>query len=241
MHPTLPALIELQKLDLLIRHDEQEMARLPLELSALQKREEEKKAELHSLEQQLQSTELMRRKLELEEKGHRDRIAKLRAQQMQTRKNDEYQALEIEISSAMEAVLNTEERYLALLELIEQQKEQLSQAHERFSQVREKIAMQAEEARSKAAAASTRLEKNRASAQQARSKVDADLLKKYDSLRAGGKHNAVVPLSHGTVCSGCHMSVVHQTALDARSTDKVAVCENCGRILYDPEYEAAFI
>jgi len=239
MLPALLTLIELQGLDILIKHDKEQVQRLPLELAALEKLKLTKKTEVLDVEGKIRQTELERRRLELEEKGHRERISKLRTQQMLTRKNEEYQALEAEISAAQQAITRCEDVQLELLELLERQNEELKLAHQRLELSVQKISTQAGEARARAEVASERLSKNQLAADKLRKKLNPDLLAIYDRLVSGGKTNAVVPLSNGKVCSGCHMNVIHQTALDARSRDKVAICENCGRILYDPDISAA--
>ena len=62
------------------------------------------------------------------------------------------------------------------------------------------------------------------------SKLDADLLKKYKSLRKDKK--IVVAELVGDKCSGCNMSLPSIVAKQVKEGKQVVECENCGRILF---------
>ncbi len=63
-------------------------------------------------------------------------------------------------------------------------------------------------------------------------KLPANLLEKYSDV----KQHVTPPMAKliNGQCSGCFMSLAGATLLDIRSGDKIVVCDNCGRILYDP-------
>ena len=77
-----------------------------------------------------------------------------------------------------------------------------------------------------------KLQEMRANTDQEAKKVDAGLLAKYRSI----KQHCTPPMAKlvNGQCSGCFMSLPSATLLDIRSGDKIVVCDNCGRILYDP-------
>jgi predicted nucleic acid-binding Zn-ribbon protein len=65
--------------------------------------------------------------------------------------------------------------------------------------------------------------------------VPADLLERYEKLRARLGGVAVAPLAHGT-CGGCHLSLP-ATELDRMKrapADAIVSCEQCGRMLVRP-------
>jgi len=238
MHAVLSDLIELQQLDNALRDYQRRIDRLPQELATLQKQQDEKKAEIKMLEEKIRNGELQRRQLELEEKRYRESLSKLRSQQLLTRRNEEYLALENALAATERAISENEDQQLILLDQIEHYHKQLQLAQERFSKTKEKTQQQIQDLQAQAKELAMQVEKTRNTISQVLARIDSEILTIYQRLVSGGKINAVVPLSSEGVCSGCHMKVVHQTMLDVRSNDKITTCENCGRILYDPEFEA---
>ena len=76
------------------------------------------------------------------------------------------------------------------------------------------------------------LQKMRAHTEAESKKIPAELLEKYNAT----KQHVTPPMAKlvNGQCSGCFMSLAGATLLDIRSGDKIVVCDNCGRILYDP-------
>ena len=76
------------------------------------------------------------------------------------------------------------------------------------------------------------LQKMRAKTEAEAKKLPKDLYEKYTAI----KQNATPPMAKlvNGQCGGCFMSLAGATLLDIRSGDKIVVCDNCGRILYDP-------
>ena len=76
------------------------------------------------------------------------------------------------------------------------------------------------------------LKKMRDRTAQEAKKLPANLLEKY----TGVKQHVTPPMARliNGQCSGCFMSLAGATLLDIRSGDKIVMCDNCGRILYDP-------
>ncbi len=239
MHPALQQLLSLQQLDLLAAHDAQFIARYPAEVAALDKMTQNKQSDIRTAEDKVRQAEVRLRTLDLNAKSETDRIAQLRARQASTRKNEEYQAIEHEVATHEQKRNQIEEEELQLMEEIELLKGAVLTARAAFIPVQEQLNKRRGELDIQLAAAQKRLSDTQQKITTIRPQIDANLLKQYDRLCAGGKLNALVPLSHGKICSGCHLEVTSQTILDARSTDRIGICENCGRILYDPDYEAS--
>ncbi|MBQ8506245.1 MAG: hypothetical protein IJ466_02280 [Clostridia bacterium] len=64
-------------------------------------------------------------------------------------------------------------------------------------------------------------------------KVDAGMLERYQSI----KQHCTPPMAKliDGQCSGCFMSLPSATLLALKDTDKISLCDNCGRILYCEE------
>lgn len=69
------------------------------------------------------------------------------------------------------------------------------------------------------------------------SSIDARTLSAYDRIRkSNNNHLAVVSVFDGA-CGGCFNSIAPQRLIDIASNKKLIVCEYCGRILVNPDFE----
>lgn len=68
-------------------------------------------------------------------------------------------------------------------------------------------------------------------------KIDARTMSAYDHIRkSNANHLAVVSVFNGA-CGGCFNSIAPQKLIDIASNKKLIVCEYCGRILVNPDFE----
>ncbi|QSR85069.1 zinc ribbon domain-containing protein [Methylacidimicrobium sp. B4] len=231
MHPDLPLLIELQELDQKIVRLRSELAQLPVAKRRVEAASEEAKRKLQEAKQAQQSTELLRRQMEGEIEELRRRLTRYQAQQMQARKNEEYQALSHEILQVKGEVEREEDEVLLLLE----KADDLQIGVKREERKAEEAEEDARRKRKELAEKESRLMSQLAQAEEERERkkrvVETTLLARYQMLVQGHRENAVVPVVHGG-CGGCHMKLTRQTLLRAGAAAELAFCENCGRILF---------
>ena len=69
-------------------------------------------------------------------------------------------------------------------------------------------------------------------------KIDARTMSAYDHIRQScHNHLAVVSVFNGDSCGGCFNTIAPQRLIDVASNRKMIVCEYCGRILVNPDFE----
>ena len=69
-------------------------------------------------------------------------------------------------------------------------------------------------------------------------KIDARTMSAYDRIRKScNNHLAVVSVFNGDSCGGCFNSIPPQRLIDIASNKKMIICEYCGRILVNPDFE----
>lgn len=69
-------------------------------------------------------------------------------------------------------------------------------------------------------------------------KIDARTMSAYDRIRASVvNHLAVVPVYNGDSCGGCFNTITPQRIIEVSSNTKLVICEHCGRILVNPDFE----
>ncbi|MBQ8061557.1 MAG: hypothetical protein IJ205_06440 [Bacteroidales bacterium] len=70
------------------------------------------------------------------------------------------------------------------------------------------------------------------------SKIDPRTMSAYDRIR-GSVHNhlAVVSVYNGDSCGGCFNTITPQRLVEIASNKKLIICEHCGRIIVNPDFE----
>ena len=69
-------------------------------------------------------------------------------------------------------------------------------------------------------------------------KIDARTMSAYEHIRqSSNNHLAVVSVFNGDSCGGCFNTIAPQRLIDIASNRKMIICEYCGRILVNPDFE----
>nr|NIQ99715.1 hypothetical protein [Gemmatimonadales bacterium] len=71
------------------------------------------------------------------------------------------------------------------------------------------------------------------------SQVGANLLRRYEQIRARGGNVGIVKVT-SDVCPGCHLTLASELLKEVRTGRVGITCDNCGRLLYmeRPEEES---
>ena len=179
-----------------------------------------------------QANEIEIKGVELDIGTRRTTISKLKTQQFETKKNEEYTRLGGEVTRYEGQVDELETRELELMEKGDTIKEQIAAAEADLARTQDfvdddlaKIEVEENAAREKLAT----LEEQRATAA---AKIPEELLSSYERLYKKHKGKAVNAVTAEKNCTGCHVKVTPTTFVQAKSEDTVAECDNCGAILY---------
>jgi uncharacterized protein len=226
-------LLTLQDRDQRLRAFHGELARIPEERKLREKQLADCAARLETSKTRLREIEVEKKNLEVEAGSKRGAVERYRSQQLQTRKNEEYAALQHEIEAAEKDIVAIEDRELALMEEAEALAPDIAAAEAEHASEKEKIAKAIGALEGRAANIRERIEEMAAGRAAACEGLDEDLLEQYDRLFKSKGDGAVVALEHD-VCTGCHMRVTSQTALEVKTGRGIVHCPNCGRILYLP-------
>lgn len=69
-------------------------------------------------------------------------------------------------------------------------------------------------------------------------KIDARTMSAYERIRSSvHNHLAVVSVYNGDSCGGCFSTITPQRLVDIISNKKLIICEHCGRIIVNPDFE----
>ena len=69
-------------------------------------------------------------------------------------------------------------------------------------------------------------------------KIDARTMSAYERIRQSvHNHLAVVSVYGGNACGGCFNTITPQRLVEVASNRKLIICEHCGRIIINPDFE----
>ncbi|HEY0945334.1 MAG TPA: C4-type zinc ribbon domain-containing protein [Opitutaceae bacterium] len=229
-HPALAKLLILQDRDQNRIQLEAQLAAVPREVATVQQKIAAEKAAIDDARKELRELETKKKLLETELGAAEDKLAKYKTQQMSVRKNDEYQALGLEIEHTQAAIGEIEGRELEVMYAIDEAKRRFAAAE---AVLKQNIA--GHEGRLKTLAEretnlKAEFEGVKASVAAARTTLDEPTLRLYDRV-AARQMPVCVPLRGGK-CGGCHLKVSSEVDADARKADKLATCDQCGRIVW---------
>ena len=128
---------------------------------------------------------------------------------------------------------------------INEYKERIFNKKEELEVIKEKIAVRNEDLKAKqeelaTIVESTSKEEEKLSKEReaCAAKIDARTMSAYDRIRkSNNNHLAVVSVFNGDSCGGCFNTIAPQRLIDIAANKKMIICEYCGRILVNPDFE----
>ena len=231
MHSELEQLLILQDRDQKIRQIRTEIETVPLRRSSLEAQLAASRASVEGLKQRARQVEIDRKRLELDVGTRAETISRLKTQQYQTRKNDEFQAIGHEIERYENEIRKIEDDELELMVLGDKVKADLAEEEKKATAAQNSIARQTADLEEKSKALESQLQALSKERSELAGKIDEDSLGRFERLFKSKGDAAVVAIEHG-VCTGCHRKVTTATAAQVRAGKEIVSCENCGRILY---------
>ena len=234
MQAQLEQLLVLQNRQQKIRQIQTEIKTMPQQRQNLEAQLAASAAALNALKSKGQHLEMDRKTLELDAGTRRESINRLKTQQYETRKNDEFRAMGNEIERYEKEIQSIEDQELELMDQAEKLKGELAAEEKKATTARDSINRQMADLETKGKTLDGQLSQLTAERAELAAKVDEDLLSLFERLFASKGDAAVVALEH-EVCTGCHMKVTTQTAHRVKNGKEIVSCEQCGRILYAVE------
>ena len=204
---------------------------MPLERAHLESQLAATEAGVEALKQKGRQVEVERKNLELSVGTRTESILRLKTQQYQTRKNDEFQAIGHEIERYENEIRKLEDQELELMIEADKLKGEIEAADKSARATKESISRQLTDLETKSKALESQQQELETERQALAAQIDDDLLDQFERLFNSKGDAAVVAVEHG-VCTGCHMKVTTATAARVKAGKDIVSCENCARILY---------
>ena len=231
------ALADLQKKDLAIDALKARLADIPLKIKGLNAAFAGKKAAMLAAREAFLSLQSRKKDLELRIAEAEEGIRKHQLQLNQVKDNAAFKALLTEIDGDKAAKDELETGVLTLLEEIDKAsvQDKALQAEVKQGEDAKNSEVAALETAAKDAAAA--LEAAAAARAVSAAAIDAGLLEKYEAIRAARAGLALAavheePSTGKLTCSGCHMGLTPQKAVDVKKADTLTFCPDCRRLMY---------
>jgi predicted nucleic acid-binding Zn-ribbon protein len=234
VQPELEQLLVLQDRQQKIKQIQTEVRSLPLQQKNLEAQLAASIAGVEALKQKARQLEMERKRLELDAGTRQESISRLKTQQYETRKNEEFRAMGNEIERYEKEIHTIEDQELELMDQAEKLKTEIGLETKKSSAAGDSVTRQMADLEEKSKTLETRLNALTNERAELAGKMDEELLARFERLFASKGDAAVVALEH-EVCTGCHMKVTTQTAHRVRNGKEIVSCEQCGRILYTAE------
>jgi predicted nucleic acid-binding Zn-ribbon protein len=179
----------------------------------------------------LRANELAVKKVELDAETRRNTIQRLKVQQFETRKNDEFAALGMEVKRYEAELDGFETRELELMEESDRLRTLLNDAEAALTKTQEIVNQDLASIAERKKNLLAQTAELRAEREKLAAAADSSVLPLYERLLKTKGGVAIAPLHEGR-CGGCHMKLVASTVIKVQGGKEIAQCEDCGRILY---------
>ena len=236
MHPAIPHLIELQRVDHQIAILRAELESFPKRLREVEGKLTGARAEIASAKEALAKINAERKKFEFEGQEWKDRARKYRDQSGAVKTNDAYRALQHEIANAEAEIAKSEDRQLEVMMKADEAERRLKLAESRMKEAEQSLAAEKKTIEALAGEINKQLEARSAEREKIIAPVPEDLRDLYARIakRHGGTAMAQV---RDDQCRACGLRVLPHIVQELRSetSEEVYRCESCGLILYSLE------
>jgi predicted nucleic acid-binding Zn-ribbon protein len=225
-------LLVLQECDVNCDRLEQQLKNTPLEIIRFENKIKEEIASIELLKENLTELEIKRNDVDTRLGAVEEQIGKYKTQQLEVKKNDEYRALDHEISTLNVRKGELEDEELTVLIDIDEQKEKAIAEESGYNNNIKELEGHITRLRDQENEVETQLVEAKRASDNASAELDSKVLSAFKMIKTSiSRSPYVVPLE-GSKCTGCFIRVSKDVENAAHNTGELVRCSNCNRIVY---------
>lgn len=229
---TIEQLLKLQEHDLRIQRIESELEDIPARKAQEMERLNNHTAALKAAEDALQARQAELKQVELDVQVKKDKITKLRGQQMDLKTNKEFKTMAAEIETIEKAIRRDEDGELITMESIEAARAGVNERRRELEAEKAVILEDVAVLDKRMTELELEMKTEQGERNQAQQGVDPEWRRRYEAILKSKRGSAVLVSTDAGVCGGCHMALPPYQQHAARKRQEMVVCSYCGRLLY---------
>lgn len=231
MMPTIEKLLILQERDQKLLNAQRDLEKIPRDEATAKNRLADDTAAVAKAAEAVRQCEMATHKIELDIATRRNTINRLKQQQFETRKNEEFTALGNEVIRYEKEIDQLETQELEMMENADSLRAQLQQAEAKLAKSKALVDEDLKDLQIKKEQLTIKKSELLAERSQLAAGVESDQLALYERLIKTKNGTAIVQVAN-QMCTGCHMKLVPTTLVKVMAGAEITQCENCGRILF---------
>jgi uncharacterized protein len=236
MHPAIPQLLELQRLDQIIASSRAELDSLPKQLREADAKLNGARGAVTTAKEAHTHALTRRKKLELDAQEWKGRAKKYREQSSSVKTNEAYKALQHEIANAEAEASKAEDLELEQMMAVEESERRVKHVEADLREAEQAITAEKKQMQVQYGEKKKRLDAATVEREGVAKTVPEDMLSLY--TRVERRHpGSVMAEAKGEQCRACGMRVLPHVLqmLTTETDEEIFRCEMCGRILYSLE------
>ena len=236
MNPSIPQMLELQRLDQLTAALRGELEGMPKRLRDADAKLTGERNRLASAREALTQALGQRKKLELDVEQWKERAKKYRGQSSSVKTNEAYKALQQEIANAEAEAGKGEDHVLEQMMAVEESERRVKRLEAELKESEKAIATEKQQIETQFAEKKKGWETATAERKATGRKIPADLVELYERIAKKHPGTVLAQVRDGQ-CRGCGVRVLPHTIqlLESDTDEELFRCESCGRIFYSLE------
>lgn len=225
-------LMALQECDARRDNIQSQLERIPIEIARTEQKITQEKEAIAAAKKTILELEVRRKDIDTEIKQAEEQTGRYKNQQLQVKKNEEYQALQHEINDMGLKISDLEDSEIGIMleideatDLAKKEEEERNQSIKELKTLISKREQHREEFQSE-------LESADSAVKSATAELDEESLRVFQYVKMKAKRPPFIVPLEDQKCTGCYLRVPNEVKTDILKAGKLVRCINCGRILY---------
>lgn len=208
------------------------LAGLPHQLELAREEVERQRERFAKCEEDLRKLQLKQKEKEIELQTKEDNVKRYEAQLMQVKTNKEYSSLQAEIRSLKADNSILEEGLIELIDEVEMLEKKTREEDKELKVKEELFQREAKAVEERTKSIHVNVSELERQKNEKIKSVDLEIAALYEQVVRNKRGVALIQV-HGETCPACQMQLRPQVLNELKLKEKIVICENCSRLLYE--------